>query len=108
MTGSVAVVNSDEISKRPVNSITTALEGMAPGVQVSRLQQPGRLVPHLSLIRGINTVNGTNAPIYVVDGVIFNGTLADINPEDVESISILKDAASCALYGSKGVRMVLS
>ncbi len=107
LTGSVAVVNSDEISKRPVNSITTALEGMAPGVQVSSTTAAGPAGSPSILIRGINTVNGTNAPIYVVDGVIFNGTLADINPEDVESISILKDAASCALYGSKGANGVV-
>ncbi len=107
LTGSVAVVNSGEIEKRPVNSITSAIEGLAPGVQVSSSTVAGPGGSPAILIRGINTVNGTNAPIYVVDGVIYNGTIADINPDDVESISILKDAASCALYGSKGANGVV-
>lgn len=107
LTGSVAVVNSKEIEKRPVNTITTALEGLAPGVQVSSTTAAGPAGAPEILIRGINTVNGTNAPIYVVDGVIFNGSISDINPEDVESMSVLKDAASCALYGSKGANGVI-
>lgn len=107
LTGSVAVVNSKEIEKRPVNSITTALEGLAPGVQVSSSGTAGPDGSPSILIRGLNTVNGTNAPLYVVDGVIYNGTVADINPDDVESMSVLKDAASCALYGAKGANGVI-
>jgi len=107
LTGSVAVVNSAEIEKRPVNTVTSALEGIAPGVQVSSSTTAGPGGAPSILIRGINTVYGTNAPIYVVDGVIFNGSIADINPEDVESMSVLKDAASCALYGAKGANGVI-
>lgn len=107
LTGSVAVVNSDDIESRPVNSVTAALEGNAPGVMVSSSTTAGPGGSPSILIRGINTVYGTNAPIYVVDGTIFHGTLADINPEDVESMSVLKDAASCALYGSKGANGVV-
>jgi len=107
LTGSVAVVNSAEIEKRPVNTVTSALEGIAPGVQVSSSTTAGPGGAPSILISGINTVNGTNAPIYVVDGVIFNGSIADINPEDVESMSVLKDAASCALYGAKGANGVI-
>ncbi len=107
LTGSVAVVGAKEIENRPVNSVTAALEGLTPGVQVSSTTAAGPGGSPSILIRGINTVNGTNAPLYVVDGVIFNGSIADINPDDVESMSVLKDAASCALYGAKGANGVI-
>lgn len=106
LTGSVAVVNDKEIEKRPVSSVTQALEGMAPGVQVNGSKSTPGGSPSI-LIRGINTVNGTTAPLYVVDGVVWNGGINDINPNDVENISVLKDAASCALYGSKGANGVV-
>lgn len=107
LTGSVAVVKSDDIESRPVTNVTTALEGNAPGVRVSSSTMAGPGGAPSILIRGINTVNGTNAPIYVVDGSIYNGSISDINPDDVESMSVLKDAASCALYGSKGANGVI-
>ena len=106
LTGSVAVVNEKQISQRPVTSVTTALEGMAPGVQVNGSTGTPGDSPSI-LIRGINSVNGTTAPLYVVDGVVWNGNYNDINPNDVESISVLKDAASCALYGAKGANGVV-
>lgn len=106
LTGSVDVVSSKEIAKRPVTSVTTALEGMAPGVQVNGSTGTPGSSPSI-LIRGINSINGTTAPLYVVDGVIYGGSINDINPNDVESISVLKDAASCALYGAKGANGVV-
>lgn len=106
LTGSVAVVNEKEIEKRPVSSVTQALEGMSPGVQVNNSTGTPGSSPSI-IIRGINTVNGTNEPLYVVDGVVWNGNISDINPNDVENISVLKDAASCALYGSKGANGVV-
>ncbi|MDE6479412.1 MAG: SusC/RagA family TonB-linked outer membrane protein [Muribaculaceae bacterium] len=106
LTGSVAVVNEKEIEKRPVSSVTSALEGMSPGVQVNGSTTVPGESPTI-LIRGINSVNGTTSPLYVVDGVIFNGEISDLNPNDVENISVLKDAASCALYGAKGANGVV-
>ncbi len=106
LTGSVAVVNEKEIEKRPVTSVTSALEGMAPGVQVNGSTGTPGSSPSI-LIRGINTVNGTTSPLYVVDGVVWSGNYNDINPNDVENISVLKDAASCALYGAKGANGVV-
>lgn len=106
LTGSVAVINDEDIQRRPVTSVTSALEGMAPGVQVnSSTSAPGES-PTI-LIRGINSINGTIQPLYVVDGVVWSGEYNDINPNDVESISVLKDAASCALYGAKGANGVV-
>lgn len=106
LTGSVAVINDKEIEKRPVSSVTSALEGMAPGVQVNGTTSTPGSSPAI-MIRGINTVNGSTSPLYVVDGVVWNGGINDINPNDVENISVLKDAASCALYGSKGANGVV-
>ncbi|MDE6577522.1 MAG: SusC/RagA family TonB-linked outer membrane protein, partial [Muribaculaceae bacterium] len=106
LTGSVAVVNEKEIEKRPVSSVTQALEGMSPGVQVNNSTGTPGSSPSIT-IRGINTISGSNAPLYVVDGAIFYGSVNDLNPNDVENISVLKDAASCALYGSKGANGVV-
>lgn len=107
LTGSVAVVSSKEIDRRPVSNVATALEGNAPGVIVSSSTAAGPGGSPSILVRGINTVNGTNEPLYVVDGVVYSGSISDINPDDVESMSVLKDAASCALYGSKGANGVI-
>lgn len=102
LTGAVSQIESQDIEKRPVTAITSALEGTVSGVQVfSTYGQPGTS-PSI-LIRGYGTVNGVNnsAPLYIIDGVPFNGELADLNSNDIESITILKDAASCALYGNR-------
>ena len=106
LTGSVAVVNDKEIEKRPVSNVASALEGMSPGVQVNGSTGTPGESPSI-IIRGINTVNGTTEPLYVVDGMVWNGSISDLNPNDVENISVLKDAASCALYGSKGANGVV-
>lgn len=106
LTGSVAVVGAGDIEDRPISSVTAALEGNAPGVQVNNsVSYPGSS-PEIR-IRGFNSVNGSNAPLYVVDGVVYDGDVADINPADVESMSVLKDAASCALYGNRGANGVI-
>lgn len=106
LTGSIAVVGSKDISERPVTSVTQALEGNAPGVQVNGSTGTPGSAPDIR-IRGFNSINGSNAPLYVVDGIPFVGTIADINPADVESMSVLKDAASCALYGNRGANGVI-
>lgn len=106
LTGSVAVVGAKEIEDRPITSATAALEGNAPGVQVNNtVGQPGS-DPTIR-IRGFNSVNGSMAPIYVVDGVPYGGSISSINPADIESMTVLKDAASAALYGAKGANGVV-
>ena len=98
-TGAAAVVKTDAIEKRPITNITSMLEGNASGVQTtSALGQPGS--SSSIRIRGFGSVNASNAPLYVVDGAVYNGNIGDINPADIESISVLKDAASTSLYGS--------
>ncbi len=106
LTGSVAVVGSKEIEDRPVTSVTSALEGNAPGVQVtSATTQPGQ-APSIR-VRGFSSVNGNNDALIVVDGSEYVGDIAAINPQDIESMSVLKDAASCALYGNRGANGVV-
>jgi TonB-dependent SusC/RagA subfamily outer membrane receptor len=107
LTGSVAVVGSKEIEDRPVTSVTAALEGNAPGVQVNNSTGTPGSSPSIR-IRGFNSFTSTaQAPLYVVDGIVYDGNVADINPADIESMSILKDAASCALYGNRGANGVI-
>ncbi|MDE5790680.1 MAG: SusC/RagA family TonB-linked outer membrane protein [Muribaculaceae bacterium] len=106
LTGSVAVVGAKEIEERPVTSVTSALEGNAPGVQVNNSTGTPGSAPDIR-IRGFNSINGSNAPLYVVDGIPFEGTINDLNPADIESMSVLKDAASCALYGNRGANGVI-
>ncbi|MDE7179600.1 MAG: SusC/RagA family TonB-linked outer membrane protein [Muribaculaceae bacterium] len=107
LTGSVAVVGAKEIEDRPVTSVTSALEGNAPGVQVNNsVARPGA-TPDIR-IRGFNSFySAGQKPLYVVDGVVYQGDIADINPADIESMSVLKDAASCALYGNRGANGVI-
>lgn len=106
LTGSVAVVGSKEIEDRPITSATSALEGNAPGVMVnSAVGAPG--TPPSIAIRGFNSITGSTSPLYVVDGVPYEGSIADINPADIESMSVLKDAASSALYGNRGANGVI-
>ncbi len=107
LTGSVAVVDSKAIEDRPVTSVTQALEGNAPGVQVNNSTgQPGSS-PSIR-IRGFNSfTSSAQSPLYVVDGIVYQGDIADINPADIESMSVLKDAASCALYGNRGANGVI-
>lgn len=106
LTGSVAVIGSKDIEDRPVTSVTSALEGNAPGIQVNNTVGVPGTDPQIR-IRGFNSINGKNDPLYVVDGVPYHGSIADLNPADIESMSVLKDAASAALYGNKGANGVI-
>lgn len=107
LTGSVSVVDSKKIEKRITTSVTGALEGSAPGVQVNNTYGEPGTAPSIR-IRGFGTmVSGASSPLYVVDGVPFDGNIAEINSNDIESMSILKDAASAALYGNRAANGVV-
>lgn len=98
-TGAASTVGTQTIEKRALTNVTAALEGNASGVQVTAATgQPGESAS--IRIRGFGSVNASNTPLYVVDGTIYNGSIGDINPADIESMTILKDAASTSLYGS--------
>jgi len=106
ITGSVVSVTSKDIEKRPVSSVTAVLEGIAPGIQVNNSYGEPGSSPSIR-VRGFNSLNGSSAPIYVLDGVIFGGNISDLSPDNIESISVLKDATSAALYGAKGANGVI-
>ncbi len=100
LTGAVSQVTSQQIEARPVTSVTSALEGTTTGLVVnSTYGQPGS---DASIrIRGFASINGSNEPLYVIDGVPFGGNISDLNSADIESITVLKDATSAALYGNR-------
>ncbi|MEG1379725.1 MAG: SusC/RagA family TonB-linked outer membrane protein [Bacteroidales bacterium] len=99
LTGATSVISPKEIANRPLASVTSAILGKAPGVQSTLSDgQPGSS-PGLR-IRGFGSINASNEPLYVVDGTVYTGPISNINPADVASVTILKDAAATALYGS--------
>ena len=100
ITGAVSTIDEKAIEKRIASNVTSALEGAAPGVQVNNTYGEPGAEPTIR-IRGIGSLNGSNTPLYVVDGIIYNGNIADLNPEDIKTMSVLKDAASAALYGNR-------
>lgn len=97
--GSVSSVNAKDIEYRPVTSLASVLDGTTTGVMVGSVGQPGE--DATLLIRGFSSVNGSNLPLYVVDGMVYSGRISDLNMMDIESVSVLKDAASAALYGNR-------
>ena len=106
LTGAIQEVKSEEILLRPTSSVASALEGTVTGVQVnSTYGVPGE-DPSIR-IRGIGTVNGSSSPLYILDGVPYGGNISDLNPQDIESMSVLKDAASAALYGNRASNGVI-
>ena len=106
ITGAITQVRNEELLKRPVTSVTSALEGSTPGITVTgNYGSPGS--DPTVLIRGIGTVNGSTSPLYVIDGVPYGGNISDLNMEDIETMSILKDAASAALYGNRASNGVI-
>lgn len=123
LTGSVSSIKSDEISKSKVTSFQEAIQGKMAGVQISSNSgEPGSGM-NIS-IRGANTIYGSTSPLFVIDGVPYDananevgtssiGTktasnpLASLNPNDIESIDVLKDASSTAIYGSRGANGVV-
>ncbi len=105
-TGSAAVVRGDELQKRVVGNVTKSFEGTVAGVQVSSGGgQPGEGAS--IMIRGIGSVNAASTPLYVVDGIPYDGSLSSINPADIETMTVLKDASAGALYGARGANGVI-
>lgn len=106
-TGSASMVSAETIESRIATDVTSALAGTTPGVQViSSSGDPASSGPSIR-IRGIGSMSASNAPLYIVDGMPYDGSLADINPADVESMSVLKDATASAIYGARGANGVV-
>ncbi|MEX2567580.1 MAG: SusC/RagA family TonB-linked outer membrane protein [Cyclobacteriaceae bacterium] len=108
LTGSVGRVDINEMSELPNVSVIQALQGAVPGLNVGAVEQAGEN-PEIS-VRSRNTLSraaSDNAPLIVVDGAIYRGSIIDLNPADIESVDILKDASSTAIYGSQASNGVL-
>lgn len=105
-TGSASVIKADALEDRLVSNVTNALAGAVAGVQTqSSNGQPG--TSSTVRIRGIGSLYADNAPLYVLDGMPYDGDIASINPADIESMTVLKDAAAAALYGARGANGVI-
>ena len=106
-TGSAAVVKSEEIGKIQTSNAANALTGKMAGVQLTNASgQPGATTPTIR-VRGISSINAGNAPLVILDGAPYDGDLNNINTQDIESMTVLKDAASNALYGARGANGVI-
>jgi TonB-linked SusC/RagA family outer membrane protein len=104
ITGSVTSVPKNRLSELPVTNVMNALEGSTAGLNIAQSAAAPGNTPKV-LIRGANSINASTSPLIVVDGVAFSnfgGSINDINPNDIESIEILKDASAVAIYGTRG------
>ena len=106
-TGSASMVGAEAIEARTVTDVTSALAGTAPGVQVISSSGDPASSGATIRIRGIGSMSASNAPLYIVDGMPYDGSISEINPNDVESMSVLKDAAASAIYGARGANGVV-
>lgn len=118
LTGSVATISGTDVAQKPVQSFEQALQGRAPGVNVTT---PNGVLnaPPVVRIRGVNSLNLSSAPLYVIDGIpafsgnnsalssVPNNPLSNVNPNDIASIEVLKDAAAAAIYGSRAAGGVI-
>ena len=105
LTGSVSIVNADELKRVSNSNISTMLEGKVAGVSITSDGQPG--ADPTVRIRGIGTLNGNQAPLYVIDGVPMGTSIRDFSPNDIETIQVLKDASAGAIYGSRAANGVV-
>ena len=105
-TGSAASVDSEKLAERAVANVTGALSGQMSGVQV--VQSSGRPGSGATIrIRGMGSMSASNDPLYILDGVPYDGAIENINPADIESMTVLKDAAANAIYGARGANGVV-
>ena len=105
-TGSASVINNKKLELRPISNVTKGLEGQTTGLlTTSGSGQPGEAAK--IVIRGYGSINASQDPLYVVDGIPFSGDMSSINPADIESMTVLKDASAGALYGARGANGVI-
>src|SRR5690606_14050941 len=105
LTGAVASADLEAFSESPNVNILQSLQGSVPGVQIGQVNQAGAS-PSIS-IRGQTTLGGNTSVLIVLDGVIYRGNMSDLNPSDIKSIEVLKDASSKAIYGAQAANGVV-
>lgn len=106
LTGSVAQVKAKDLSERPATNLADKMQGKAAGIDITQSSGLPGATPTIR-IRGNRSILASNNPLFVVDGIPLSGGINSINPSDIESIEILKDAASAAIYGSRGANGVI-
>ena len=106
-TGSASMIGTEAIEARVSTDVTAALAGTTPGVQIISSSGDPAAGGGSIRIRGIGSMSASNTPLYIVDGMPYDGSIADINPSDVESMSVLKDASASAIYGARGANGVV-
>lgn len=105
LTGSVASANIKDFEKEPNVNIMQSLQGTVPGLNVGQVASAGA-TPDIS-IRGTNTISGNSSVLVVLDGIIYTGSISAINPADIESVDVLKDASASAIYGAQASNGVI-
>jgi len=105
VTGSVTSVSVEQMESQPNTNVTQALRGRVAGVQFTDNGRPGQ--SGNIIVRGQRSITASNDPLIVLDGAFYNGALADINPNDIESMEVLKDASAAAIYGSRAANGVI-
>lgn len=106
VTGAIAGISQKDIQSRPVDNALQAMQGKVAGVDITSNERPGT-VGNIT-IRGVRSLTASNSPLYVVDGIpLITGGIENINPNDIQSIDVLKDASATAIYGSRGANGVV-
>lgn len=106
VTGAIVSVNSAQINERPVANAIQGIQGRAAGVDIGSNERPGQVGS--ITIRGVRSLTASNSPLYVVDGIpLISGGIENLNPNDIESIDVLKDASATAIFGSRGANGVV-
>ncbi len=107
VTGAIISVSEKELKSRPVNNALEAMQGKAAGVDITSNERPGEIGQ--IRIRGVRSLTASNAPLYVVDGIplMSSAGIETLNPQDIESVDVLKDASATAVYGSRGANGVV-
>ena len=105
VTGSITRITEKSLKERPVQNAVQAMQGKAAGVDIGTNVRPGE-VPSIA-IRGTRSIAAATVPLYVIDGIILMGSINDVNPNDIASMEILKDASATAIYGSRGANGVI-
>lgn len=106
ITGTVASIPKERLQNTPNINIAQAIQGSIPGVMI-QTSSAGADPNEVIMIRGRNSILADNSPLIVVDGIPYNGSISDLNPNDIQSIEVLKDASSAAIYGSRGSNGVI-
>src|SRR5690606_11018650 len=106
ITGTVASMPKERLEMVPNLNIAQAIQGAVPGVMI-QTTSAGAAPSEAIMVRGRNSIRASNDPLIVVDGISYSGGISDLNPNDIQSIEVLKDASAAAIYGSRGSNGVI-